>query len=147
MPILSRRTGAALAASLGLLTMLERHTGKSLIPQRMRYPRFSFGARMIKEKQTMSSIMKLAVALALTVVTTTGALAASQKHKRTHAPAYNAYARAVDAAYGAPVIGSPLVAPQMHMRAYAPAYNPYASALDAAYGAPQPPYIWFSNPR
>ena len=89
----------------------------------------------------MSNTVRLAVALALTAVTATGALAASQ-HRGAYPRVYSGYTNSLDAAYGAPQFGSALAAaPQAHWRAYAPAYNAYSNSLDIALGAP--PYAGY----
>lgn len=97
----------------------------------------------------MSNTVRLAVALALTAVTATGALAASQ-HRGAHSRVFSGYSNSLDAAYGAPQRGWAYVAPQAYWGAYGPAYNTpraywganrpvdnaYSHSLDAALGAP-----------
>ena len=79
----------------------------------------------------MSNTVKLAVALALTAVTATGALAASQ-HRGTYPRAYsgyaNSYPNSFDAAYGAPVRGWANAVPQSYWGAYRRAYDAYSTA-------------------
>ena len=88
----------------------------------------------------MSNTVRLAVALALTAVTATGALAASQ-HRGTYPRVYNGYAYSPDAAYGAPPRGWVYVTPQAYWGVYGPAYNAYSDSLDIALGAP--PYAGY----
>jgi hypothetical protein len=83
----------------------------------------------------MSNTMRLAVALALTAVTATGALAAPQ-HRGA-----NPRTNSLDAAYGAPPRGWAYAVPQAYWRGYAPAYNVYSNSLDTALGAP--PYAGY----
>jgi hypothetical protein len=85
---------------------------------------------------SMSNTVRLALALALTAVTATGALAASQ-HRGAHPRAYGGYAYSPDAAYGAPQFRSALAAgPQTYRRAHARTDRGYSNGLNAAYGAP-----------
>lgn len=88
----------------------------------------------------MSNTVRLAAALALTAVTATGALAASQ-HRGTYPRAYSGYANSFDAAYGAPVRGWANAVPQSYWGAYRRAYNAYSNGLDTALGAP--PYAGY----
>lgn len=92
----------------------------------------------------MSNTVKLAVTLALTAVTATGALAASQ-HRGTYPRAYggyaNSYPNSFDAAYGAPVRGWANAVPQSYWGAYRRAYDAYSNSLDTALGAP--PYAGY----
>ena len=97
----------------------------------------------------MSNTVRLALALALTAVTATGALAASQ-HRAAHSRTYSGYSNSLDAAYGAPQRGWVNVAPQAYWGTYGaayntpraywgangPAYNAYSHNLDVALGAP-----------
>ena len=83
----------------------------------------------------MSNTVRLAVAVALTAVTATGALAASQ-HRATYPRLYGGYAYSPDVAYGAPPSGWVYTAPQAYWRAY-----PYSNSLDIALGAP--PYAGY----
>lgn len=83
----------------------------------------------------MSNTVRLAVALALTAVTATGALAASQ-HRGAYPRVYSGYTNSLDAAYGAPQRGWVYVTPQAYWRGHAPAYNAYSNSLDTALGAP-----------
>jgi len=97
-----------------------------------------------KWRAFMSNTVKLAVALALTAVTATGALAASQ-HRGTYPRAYggyaNSYPNSFDAAYGAPVRGWANAVPQSYWGAYRRAYDAYSNSLDTALGAP--PYAGY----
>lgn len=88
----------------------------------------------------MSNTVRLAVAVALTAVTATGALAASQ-HRGAYPRVYSGYTNSLDAAYGAPQRGWAYTAPQAYWRGYAPAYNAYSNSLDTALGAP--PYAGY----
>ena len=88
----------------------------------------------------MSNTVRFAVALALTAVTATGALAASQ-HRGANPRVYGGYTNSLDAAHGAPQRGWTYTVPQAYWRGYAPAYNAYSNSLDTALGAP--PYAGY----
>jgi hypothetical protein len=93
----------------------------------------------------MSNTVRIAVALALTAVTATGALAASQ-NRGPYPRAYSGYANSFGAVYGAPVRGWANAVPQSYWGAYRRAYNAYSSSLDTALGAP--PYAgYYWGPR
>jgi len=79
--------------------------------------------RLSVNARRLSNTVRLAVALALTAVTATGALAASQ-HRGAYPSAYSGYANSLDAAYGAPARGW--------------AYKAYWGAYGAAETAPIP---------
>lgn len=88
----------------------------------------------------MSNTVRLAVALALTAVTATGALAASP-HRGAYPRVHSGYTNSLDAAYGAPPRGWAYAVPQAYWGAYGPAYNAYSHSLDIALGAP--PYAGY----